>query len=87
MALNIKNVRAEQLAQEVARRTGESLTAAVIGALEERLERLSGRREPQGMMAALLDISDRCHALPDLDVRSADEILGYDEHGSFPHGA
>lgn len=29
----------------------------------------------------LLAIGKRCACLPDLDTRSADEILGYDEHG------
>ena len=30
----------------------------------------------------LLEIGRRCAALPVLDPRSADEIIGYDEHGS-----
>ena len=38
--LNIKNPRAHELAVEVAAATGESLTAAVIQSLEERLERV-----------------------------------------------
>jgi len=31
--------------------------------------------------AAMLEISRRCAALPELDPRSADEIVGYDENG------
>jgi hypothetical protein len=31
-----------------------------------------------------LEIGARCAALPDLDCGSADEVLGYDEHG-LPH--
>ena len=31
--------------------------------------------------AQLRTIGARCAALPDLDRRSAEEILGYDEHG------
>ena len=31
--------------------------------------------------AAILAISQRCSELPELDIRSADEILGYDNHG------
>ncbi len=31
--------------------------------------------------AAILEISQRCAALPELDTRSVDEILGYDNHG------
>lgn len=31
--------------------------------------------------AAIMEISRRCGALPELDPRSADEIIGYDENG------
>jgi hypothetical protein len=31
--------------------------------------------------AAILAISQRCAELPELDTRSADEILGYDKNG------
>jgi antitoxin VapB len=83
MPLSIKNPRAEELAAEVAKVTGETLTDAVIVALQERLERLSGRRRGPDMAARLTAISERCQALPDLDTRTPDEILGYDEAGTF----
>jgi antitoxin VapB len=61
--------------------TGESVTAAVRRAAEERLQRV--RRQPAGRSLAeeILEIGRRCAALPDLDTRTADEILGYDEAG------
>jgi len=31
--------------------------------------------------ADLLEIGRRCAALPELDSRTAEEIIGYDEHG------
>lgn len=34
-------------------------------------------------VARLLEISDRCAALPVLDDRSREEILGYNENGTF----
>lgn len=77
MALNIKNSHTEKLAQEIAKATGESLTQAVTVALEERLERLRGRREVPVLQEALWEIAQRCQRLPDLDQRSPDEILGY----------
>jgi antitoxin VapB len=43
--LNIKNPRAHELAVKVAATTGESLTAAVIHSLEERLERVTRKHE------------------------------------------
>jgi antitoxin VapB len=83
MAISIKNDRAEKLARQVADETGESLTEAVIHSLEERLERLKGRRSAPDLVETLIEIGRRCSALPDLDTRSADEILGYDGKGAF----
>jgi antitoxin VapB len=83
MALSVKNSTAERLARQVASETGESLTEAIIHSLEERLERLKGRRSAPDLVETLLAISRRCSSLPDLDTRSADEILGYDDHGAF----
>jgi antitoxin VapB len=83
MAISIKNDRAEKLARQVAAETGESLTEAVIHSLEERLERLKGRRSAPDLAEKLMAIGRRCSSLPDLDTRSADEILGYDDQGAF----
>jgi antitoxin VapB len=81
MAISLKDPEADRLAREVAARTGETLTAAVIVALRERLARLKGRRRPRTLREDLREIGRRCAALPTLDDRPADEILGYDEHG------
>lgn len=81
MALNIKNAEVDALARRLADATGESITNAVLQALRERLLRKEGRRSPRSLADELREIGDRCAALPDLDTRSADEILGYDEIG------
>ena len=79
--LNIKDPQAYRMARELSERTGESLTEAVRVSLRERLER-EKRREPDAViMEKLLEISERCAALPVLDARSDEEILGYDEIG------
>lgn len=83
MALSIKNDTAERLARQVAAETGEGLTEAITHALEERLERLKGRRSAPDLVETLVAISHRCSSLPDLDRRGAEEILGYDEIGAF----
>jgi antitoxin VapB len=82
MALSIKNSDAERLAREVARETGETITQAILHSLEERLMRLSGRRIAGDLAREILRIGARCAALPDLDTRSAGEILGYDSDGA-----
>ncbi len=80
MALNIKNPEADRLARELAARTGETITQTVLNALRERLKR-EGAKSPLSLKDEIMEISRRCAALPDLDRRSADEIIGYDEHG------
>ena len=84
MPLSIRNREAEQLAREVAHEAGETITQAILTSLRERLVRLTGRRTAGDLTAEILRISSRSAALPDLDSRSPDEILGYDEHG-VPH--
>lgn len=79
--LNIKNPEAHRVARELAALTGESMSAAVLFALQERLERERRRRGQDGIAERLLAIGRRCAARPVLDPRSADELLGYDEAG------
>ena len=78
--LNIKNDEADQLATELARLTGETLTHAVTQALRERLARERRRRHTDDVAAQLMKIGNRYAVLPDTG-RHPDEILGYDEHG------
>jgi antitoxin VapB len=77
MTLSIKSARVDHLARELAALTGETITDAVEASLEARLE-LERRRRRTGGLA---DIVERFAALPVLDERSAEQILGYDEHG------
>lgn len=81
MALSIKHPEADRLARELAAQTGETLTDAVVIALRERLERQKRRTGAVPLRKQLADIRRRCAALPVVDDRSAEEILGYDEHG------
>jgi len=81
MPLSIKNETTERLARQVARETGESLTEAIEKSLEERWERLKRRRKGHILTAQIEDLLRRVDALPTLDSRSENEILGYDEDG------
>jgi antitoxin VapB len=81
MGITIKNPNADRLAREVARLSGENLTQAIINALEERLEQLKARRSATILTEQILEISQRCSALPDLDQRNPDEILDYESRG------
>ncbi|WP_158044760.1 type II toxin-antitoxin system VapB family antitoxin [Skermanella pratensis] len=81
MPLNIKDPSTEKIVRELAAVTGEAVTTAVRKAAEERLQRVRNDRFGRRLADELMEIGARCSALPDLDARSADEILGYDEHG------
>jgi antitoxin VapB len=81
MAINIKDPETDRLARELAGRTGETLTAAVSAAIVERLERVRGQRGAPDLAAELDAIAERSGALPVLDPREPDEILGYDASG------
>ncbi len=69
------------MARELAEAQGVSITEAVLNALQNELRRETGRSRSPSLGEELRSISQRCAALPDLDTRSADEIIGYDEHG------
>jgi antitoxin VapB len=81
MALSIKDPEADRLARALAARAGETLTEAVVVALWEQLARGTGRTRAIPLREELAAIRRRCAALPVLDNRPADEILGYDERG------
>jgi antitoxin VapB len=81
MTLSIKNPEADRLARQLAETTGETLTEAVIAALRERLQRITGRRRAGGLGDEIARIQERIARLPRLDERSDEEILGYDELG------
>ena len=81
MALSVKDPEADRLARDVAARTGETLTTAVVVALRERLARLRGRPRKRRLSEDLREIGRRCSSLPVLDDRAADEIVGYDDRG------
>jgi antitoxin VapB len=67
--------------RELAALTGETVAIAVRRAAEERLQRVRRTHEGRSLAAEILKIGERCASLPDLDTRTADEILGYDAHG------
>jgi antitoxin VapB len=81
MGMNIKNKEAHQLTEQLAKLTGESLTAAVTEAVRERLDRVRGA---QGINLAdrLLAIGKDCAAHLKKPFRAIDHgKMLYDERG------
>ena len=81
MALNIKSRETEQVVRELAKRTGLSITEAVHQAAVEKLRTIDADKEAR--KAAMRAIIERSRALPNLDPRTDDEILGYNDKGTF----
>ena len=83
MALKIDHPEVDELARELAIYTGETIPQAVVSALRERLAQEKQKRKTAvaPLKEALLQIGKECAALPLLDSRSVDEILGYNKQG------
>ncbi|HEX9185763.1 MAG TPA: type II toxin-antitoxin system VapB family antitoxin [Vicinamibacteria bacterium] len=90
MALNIKNVEVERLADEVSRLAGETKTESIRKALEERLARLRLRVVKRDREAEALRYLERevWPSVPKsvlgrrLTRREEDRILGYGPEGA-----
>jgi antitoxin VapB len=83
VSLNIKNEETCRLVQELAQLTGESLTAAVTGAVKEKLAKERSRpKDRPGLAERLAEIAERTAPLFKEPWRSIDhgELL-YDEMG------
>lgn len=81
MVLSIKDEETDRLARELSRVTGESLTEAVSTAVRQRLARVQATGG-QDLAGELTVIALRCAALPVLDDRPDDQVLGYDASGA-----
>ena len=82
MGLNIKNDETCQLADELARLTGETMTGAITVALRERLEREMRARSAEALARELRAIGQRCAKLmgPGPSAIEHGDLL-YDEQG------
>lgn len=80
MALSLKNAELERLARRRAKRRGETLTEAILSALQES-ERIAAKEGKRVTADEILKLAEKVRELPVLSTRSEDEILGYDEHG------
>jgi antitoxin VapB len=81
VSLNIKNEKTHKLIRQLARLTGESMTAAVEQSVRERLDRVR-TRQGSGLAERLLKIGKECAAHLKEPYKSIDhgELL-YDEKG------
>jgi antitoxin VapB len=78
--MNIRSAKVDQLAQRLARLTGEDVETALERAIEERLLRVAPP-EPGDRKAVLKVFFERVSRMHVLDCRPVDEIVGYDRCG------
>jgi antitoxin VapB len=84
MAILIKDREADQLIRALAERTGESITDAVKQAVRERLERVPLTKDEIASRRRRIDaLVAKANAMPTVDDRTPDEIVGYNERGHF----
>ena len=78
--MNVRSARVDQLAQRLARLTGEDVETALERAIEERLSRATPPASAD-RKAALDSFFERVSQIRVLDPRPTDEIVGYDGCG------
>jgi antitoxin VapB len=84
MTVLIKDEEADRMIRQLAERTGETITDAVKGAVSDKLARTPlSAAEISERRAKLEAILARFDAMPTVDHRSADEIIGYNDKGHF----
>lgn len=78
--MNIRSARVDQLAQRLARLTGEDVETALERAIEERLSRVAAPASAD-RRAALDTFFEQVSRMRVLDSRPTDEIVSYDGFG------
>jgi len=82
MSLNIKNAEAYDLASELARLTGRSMTTVVLEALRRQRDEVLRQQQKAARVQELMAIAQRCAAHITQPVQAVDHgDLLYDEHG------
>ena len=82
MSLNIKNAEAVELASELARLTGHSMTTVVLEALRKQRDELLRQQQKDARVQALMGIARRCAMHIVQPVKAVDHgAMLYDDHG------
>jgi antitoxin VapB len=81
MPISIRNPEVKRLAELLSEREGTNVTETILSALRESLSRADGETAKRKDRLASIAVS--CAALPDIDLRSEAEILGYGADGAF----
>lgn len=83
MGVSIKSAEAERKLRRVSRLLGKSMTATVIELADGKLREIDAKKDRERKLRKVDEIVRRIKALPVLDNRTPDEILGYNKDGLF----
>ena len=81
MGINIKHDEYERMIRQLAAHRGSSITDAIGVAVRHELEREGVVPAPESFLDRVKRAQALVAAAPVLDMRSADEIIGYNEYG------
>jgi antitoxin VapB len=83
MGVSIKSAEAERKLRRVSRLLGKSMTATVIELADGKLKEIDAKKDRERRLRKVDEIVRRVKALPVLSTASEDEILGYNDKGTF----
>jgi antitoxin VapB len=83
MGVSIKSAEAERKLRRVSRLLGKSMTATVIELADAKLKEFDAKKDRERRMKEVDAIVRRFNSRPPLTDKSAEEILGYNDKGTF----
>jgi len=83
MGVSIKSAEAERKLRRVSRLLGKSMTATVIELADGKLREIDAKKDRERRLRKVDEIVRRVKALPVLSTANEDEILGYNDKGTF----
>jgi antitoxin VapB len=83
MGVSIKSAEAERKLRRVSRLLGKSMTATVLELADAKLKELDAQKDHERRMKEVDAIVRRFNSRPPLTNKSVEEILGYNEKGTF----
>lgn len=83
MGISIKSAEAERKLRRVSRLLGKSMTATVLELADAKLREIDVQKDRERRLRKIDEIVRHAKTLPILSTASEDEILGYNENGTF----
>lgn len=83
MGISIKSEEAERKLRQASRLMGKSLTATVIELADDKIREIGAQKDKERRLKEVDEIVRRFNAEPPLTDKSVDEILGYNDIGTF----